>query len=144
MITQYDFGARSSLPEISPFVTTPEVQLKMVDLGYQKLKAMPPAPPMGQLPYIGDEGEGVADSTFVGAPVERKYDFETATACAHESMTNRHEQGFFAQVGALLHTWRERRRQRRELARWNERDLHDVGLSWSDIAYEVEKPFWRA
>ena len=22
--------------------------------------------------------------------------------------------------------------------------LHDVGISWSDIAHEVEKPFWRA
>jgi len=31
-----------------------------------------------------------------------------------------------------------------ELARWTERDLHDVGLSWSDIAHEAEKPFWRA
>ena len=40
--------------------------------------------------------------------------------------------------------WRERREQRLELAKWNERDLHDVGLSWSDIAFEAEKPFWRA
>jgi hypothetical protein len=30
------------------------------------------------------------------------------------------------------------------LARWTDRDLHDVGLSWSDIASGVEKPFWRA
>jgi uncharacterized protein YjiS (DUF1127 family) len=40
--------------------------------------------------------------------------------------------------------WRDRRRQRRELAQWTDRDLHDVGLSWSDIANEAEKPFWRA
>jgi uncharacterized protein YjiS (DUF1127 family) len=26
----------------------------------------------------------------------------------------------------------------------NVRDLHDVGLSWSDIAHEAQKPFWRA
>jgi uncharacterized protein YjiS (DUF1127 family) len=42
------------------------------------------------------------------------------------------------------HTWRDRVRQRRELAQWTDRDLHDVGLSWSDIALEVKKPFWRA
>ncbi len=43
-----------------------------------------------------------------------------------------------------LHIWRDRVRQRRELAQWTDRDLHDVGLSWSDIALEVRKPFWRA
>ena len=35
-------------------------------------------------------------------------------------------------------------RQRRELAQWTDRDLHDVGLSRSDVAFEAEKPFWRA
>jgi uncharacterized protein YjiS (DUF1127 family) len=59
-------------------------------------------------------------------------------------MTNHHELGFLALAGAVLHTWRERQRTRRELARFSERDLHDVGLSWSDVAYEIDKPFWRA
>jgi uncharacterized protein YjiS (DUF1127 family) len=59
-------------------------------------------------------------------------------------MINRHELGLFGQLGETLHVWAERRRQRSELARWNDRDLHDVGLSWSDIAREAEKPFWRA
>jgi uncharacterized protein YjiS (DUF1127 family) len=49
-----------------------------------------------------------------------------------------------AQLGATLHVWRERQRQRRELTHWTDRDLHDVGLSWSDIVHEAEKPFWRA
>jgi uncharacterized protein YjiS (DUF1127 family) len=66
------------------------------------------------------------------------------STCAHESMTNHHGTGVFAQLGETLHVWRERRQQRRELARWSERDLHDVGLSWSDIVFEAEKPFWRA
>jgi len=35
-------------------------------------------------------------------------------------------------------------RSRSELAQWTDRDLHDVGLSWSDIVRETEKPFWRA
>jgi uncharacterized protein YjiS (DUF1127 family) len=59
-------------------------------------------------------------------------------------MTNHHDSSFFAQLSDTLHTWRERARQRRELARWTERDLHDVGLSRSDIIQEAEKPFWRA
>jgi uncharacterized protein YjiS (DUF1127 family) len=64
--------------------------------------------------------------------------------CTHETMTNHHGTGFFSQVGETLRIWRERRQQRRELAHWNERDMHDVGLSWSDVVYEAEKPFWRA
>jgi uncharacterized protein YjiS (DUF1127 family) len=59
-------------------------------------------------------------------------------------MINNHESGLFAQISEKLHVWRERRRQRRELAQWTDRELHDVGLSWSDVAEEAEKPFWRA
>jgi uncharacterized protein YjiS (DUF1127 family) len=59
-------------------------------------------------------------------------------------MTNHHGFGFLSQLGETLHVWRERERQRRELAKWTERDLHDVGLSWSDVIRETEKPFWRA
>ena len=64
--------------------------------------------------------------------------------CSHTEMTNHHGLGFFAQLSETLHVWRERQRERRELAQWTDRDLHDVGLSWSDIAHEAEKPFWRA
>jgi uncharacterized protein YjiS (DUF1127 family) len=61
-----------------------------------------------------------------------------------QSMTNNHGLGLFAQLSETLHLWSERRRQRFELARWSDRDLHDVGLAWSDVAREAEKPFWRA
>jgi uncharacterized protein YjiS (DUF1127 family) len=63
---------------------------------------------------------------------------------SHHSMTNHHGQGLLAQLSETIHTWRDRRRQRYELTQWTDRDLHDVGLSRSDIAYEAEKPFWRA
>jgi len=59
-------------------------------------------------------------------------------------MTIHHGWGVLKQVSDTLHIWRDRVRQRRELAQWTDRDLHDVGLSWSDIALEVRKPFWRA
>jgi hypothetical protein len=50
MITLYGFGAGFGLPEISPFVSKTEVQLKMAGLAYRKEKARPPASPKGQLP----------------------------------------------------------------------------------------------
>jgi len=66
------------------------------------------------------------------------------STCTHESMTNHHGSGVLAQLGETFHSWRERWQNRRELAQWTDRDLHDVGLSWSDIVHEAEKPFWRA
>jgi uncharacterized protein YjiS (DUF1127 family) len=63
---------------------------------------------------------------------------------SHTSMTNNHGSGLFAQLSKTFHVWRQRQRDRRQLAEMSPRDLHDVGLSWSDIAYEAEKPFWRA
>ena len=62
----------------------------------------------------------------------------------HESMINHHGSEFFARIGETLQVWAERSRQRRQLAQLGPRELHDVGLSWSDIVYEAEKPFWRA
>ena len=63
MIVLYGFGPGFGLPEISPFVTKTEVQLKMAGLAYRKERAMPPASPKGQLPFIEDDGVKVADST---------------------------------------------------------------------------------
>jgi uncharacterized protein YjiS (DUF1127 family) len=63
---------------------------------------------------------------------------------SHHSMINHHGSGLLGQISETFHIWRERQRQRRELAQWTDRDLHDVGLSRSDIVYEAEKPFWRA
>jgi uncharacterized protein YjiS (DUF1127 family) len=59
-------------------------------------------------------------------------------------MTNHHEAGVLGRLGETFHVWRQRYRSRHELARWSDRDLHDIGRSWSDIAEEVDKPFWRA
>ena len=62
----------------------------------------------------------------------------------HESMTNHHASGLFTQLSDTLHLWRKRYRARQELAQWTERDLHDIGISPSEVAFELEKPFWRA
>jgi glutathione S-transferase len=76
MITLYGLGAGFGLPEISPFVTKTETQLKMAGLAYRKQQAMPPSSPKGQLPYIDDDGERIADSTFIRGHIERKYGFD--------------------------------------------------------------------
>ncbi len=39
---------------------------------------------------------------------------------------------------------RERRRTRCQLAAMSERELQDMGICRSEIAYEIGKPFWRA
>jgi uncharacterized protein YjiS (DUF1127 family) len=62
----------------------------------------------------------------------------------HESMINHHGHGFWSQVTETIHIWRQRYQTRRELATWSDRELHDAGISWSDVAYEADKPFWRA
>ena len=60
------------------------------------------------------------------------------------SMTNHHVPGLLGQLADTIHVWHERYRTRKELSEWTSRDLQDIGLSWSDVAYEAEKPFWRA
>jgi len=52
--------------------------------------------------------------------------------------------GLASNALSLLRTWRERIRYRRELAARSERELQDIGASWSSISDEVGKPFWRA
>jgi uncharacterized protein YjiS (DUF1127 family) len=66
------------------------------------------------------------------------------STCSPIAMTNRHDKGTLGQFGKTFATWLYRYQSRRELARWSNRDLHDIGLSWSDVADEVDKPFWRA
>src|SRR6202041_738903 len=107
MIILYGFGEGFGLPGKSPFVTKTEVQLKMAVLAYRKEKAMPPASPKGQLPYIDDEAESIADSTFIRAHVEGKYGFDfdaplnlqqRAQAWAFERMIEHHM--YWALIGA--------------------------------------------
>ena len=107
MITLYGFGAGFGLPEISPFVSKTEVQLKMAGIAYRKERAKPPASPKGQLPYIVDDAETIADSTFIRAHLEAKYGFDfdaplslqaRAQAWAFERMLEHHV--YWALVGA--------------------------------------------
>ena len=78
MITLYAFGTAFGLPDPSPFVTKAEVLLKMAGLAYRIDNTGFRRAPKGKLPYIDDEGERIADSTFIRWHLENKYhiDFE--------------------------------------------------------------------
>ena len=43
----------------------------------------------------------------------------------------------------VIGKWIERSRQRRALANLDDRFLRDVGISRSEAAREIAKPFWR-
>jgi uncharacterized protein YjiS (DUF1127 family) len=47
-------------------------------------------------------------------------------------------------VAATISLWRNRMRDRRALAQMSERGLADIGVCRSQIAGELDKPFWRA
>ena len=51
--------------------------------------------------------------------------------------------GTFTAFAHVVGTWRERARERRELAQLDARSLHDLGLNPGSIQFEVNKPFWR-
>ncbi len=52
--------------------------------------------------------------------------------------------GTFSAFQQLLSTWRQRARDRRELAGLDGRSIRDLGLSPGDVLFEVNKPFWRS
>jgi len=73
MITLYTFGPAFGLPDPSPFVTKVEVLLKMAALPYRTDAIGLRRAPKGKLPYIDDDGERVADSTFIRWHLEKEY-----------------------------------------------------------------------
>jgi uncharacterized protein YjiS (DUF1127 family) len=52
--------------------------------------------------------------------------------------------GTYTAFGQILATWRRRAKERRELASLDRRTLRDLGLSEGEVAFEANKPFWRA
>ncbi len=73
MIILYGGGPNFGLPETSPYVTKTEIQLQLAGLPFRKVMASPPDSPKGQLPFIDDDGEKIANSTFIRTHIERKY-----------------------------------------------------------------------
>jgi glutathione S-transferase len=99
MITLHTFGPAFGLPDPSPFVMKAEVLLKMAGLPYRTDATGLRRAPKGKLPYIEDDGERIADSTFIRWHIERKYgiDFDRglsredrAAAWAFEKLAEDH------------------------------------------------------
>ncbi len=72
-ITLYCFRPVAGLPDASPFVTKTMTLLKMAGLDYVEDRGGFSKAPKGKQPYINDDGETVADSTFIRLHIEKKY-----------------------------------------------------------------------
>ena len=49
----------------------------------------------------------------------------------------------FARWRGALQEWRRRDRDRVQLARMSEAELHDIGVTSAERWAEINKPFWR-
>jgi uncharacterized protein YjiS (DUF1127 family) len=49
----------------------------------------------------------------------------------------------FPRWRAALQVWRRRERERGELARMTEAELHDIGVTSAERWAEINKPWWR-
>ena len=76
MITLFTFGSGFDLPDPSPFVMKAMLLLKMAGLDFQENRHGFGKAPNGKLPYIDDDGEVIADSTFIRFHIEKKYGFD--------------------------------------------------------------------
>jgi uncharacterized protein YjiS (DUF1127 family) len=52
--------------------------------------------------------------------------------------------GIIRSLRETLSVWRSRRRARSQLAAMSDRELQDIGTCRSEIAEDLDKPFWRA
>ena len=76
MITLESFGPAFGLPDPSPFVTKMEILLKMASLPYAVDTTGFNKAPKGKLPYIVDNSEIIANSTFIRWHIETKYNID--------------------------------------------------------------------
>jgi uncharacterized protein YjiS (DUF1127 family) len=49
----------------------------------------------------------------------------------------------FSRLTGILRTWRRWARERAELARMSQAELHGIGVSSADHWTETHKPFWK-
>jgi glutathione S-transferase len=99
MITLYTFGPYFGLPDASPFVMKAMTLLKLAGLPYTEDRGGYGKAPKGKLPYIADNGQVIADSTFIRLHLEAAHhvDFDAgltpeqrAVAWAVEKMCEDH------------------------------------------------------
>ena len=76
MITLYKFGPFFGLPDASPFCFKAEMLLKIAGLEYENDTKSFTKAPKGKQPFLKDDGEIIADSTFIRMHIEKKYGFD--------------------------------------------------------------------
>jgi uncharacterized protein YjiS (DUF1127 family) len=54
-----------------------------------------------------------------------------------------HRAGWVERLGRQIRLWSSRIRERRTFASFDNRDLHDLGMSRWELERELMKPFWR-
>ena len=73
MITLYGHVPAWGIPDLSPFVTTIDLYLRMTGLPYTLVLGGLGAAPMGKLPYIEDGDAVVADTSFILEHLKQRY-----------------------------------------------------------------------
>ena len=87
MLTLYTFGPTRTLPDPSPFVTKALVLLKMAGLPYQAKTGGLRGAPKGKLPFLEDDGQKIADSSFIRMHLETRHhiDFDRGLTSAQKA-----------------------------------------------------------
>lgn len=73
MITMYGHVPAWGIPDLSPFVTTVDLYLRMTGTPYELVLGDLGTAPMGKLPYIEDGPDTVADTSFILEHLKSKY-----------------------------------------------------------------------
>ena len=101
MITLYSFGPAFGLPDPSPFVMKAEVLLKMSGLPYRTDTRGFRNAPKGKQPYIDDDGERVADSTFIRWYLEKKYTIDFDRDLTPDTTSSQYKQHVYDAITAM-------------------------------------------
>lgn len=73
MITLHSFGPAFGLPDPSPFCIKADLLMQLSGLPYERVRGDMRKAPKGKLPLIVDDGETIADSSFIRFHLEAKY-----------------------------------------------------------------------
>ena len=76
MIVLHTFGKQHDMIDPSPFVTKAHALLRLAGLPYEAIPSDIRKAPRGKFPVIVDDGQTIADSTFIRAHIEKKYGFD--------------------------------------------------------------------
>jgi uncharacterized protein YjiS (DUF1127 family) len=78
---------------------------------------------------------------YLDSARERSMDSGRWIECDWQAATPRQRRSWGAIITSISR-WRDRARQRRQLASLDDRMLADLGISRCDVMRECDKPFW--